>query len=189
MGTVTTRWIAGGLLGIAIGLGGFGPATGFAQDQTGSEAETGTLSGIQINNDEPILIESDRLEVRENDNIAIFSGNVSVVQGKTLLKSKKLRVFYADDGGSAATGSANIDRLEAEGRVYVKSDAQVATGDRGTYDMKSEVMVLSGKNVVLTEGENSAVGCKLTIHTKSGLAQLESCKERVKILIAPKSTN
>lgn len=171
------------MLGIVIGLGGFGPATGFAQEQTG------TLSGIQINNDEPILIESDRLEVREKENIAVFTGNVSVVQGKTLLKSKKLRVYYANDGGSAATGSANIDRLEAEGRVYVKSETQVATGDRGSYDMKSEVMVLSGKNVVLTEGENSAVGCKLTIHTQTGLAQLESCKERVKILIAPKSTN
>lgn len=189
MAIVTTRWIALVLLGALVGFGSFGSTAGFAQGQSDSAGAPGTISGIQINNDEPILIESDRLEVREAENIAIFSGNVSVVQGKTLLKSKKLRVFYADDGGSAATGSANIERLEAVGRVYVKSETQVATGDRGTYNMKSEVMVLSGKNVVLTEGENSAVGCKLTIHTKTGLAHLESCQERVKILIAPKSTN
>jgi lipopolysaccharide export system protein LptA len=145
------------------------------------------LTGIKLGSDEPILIESDRLEVRENDHIAIFTGNVSVVQGDTLLKARKLTVYYAKDGGSAATGSADIERLVAEGKVYVRSKDQIATGERGTYDMKAEVMVLTGKSVVLTQGENSAVGCKLTIQSRSGLAHLESCEERVKILISPKS--
>ena len=60
-----------------------------------------------MSGDQPIQIESDRLEVREKENIAIFSGNVTVVQGPTLLKAGKLTVYYAkDSGGSAATGSA-----------------------------------------------------------------------------------
>ena len=58
----------------------------------------GRLSGLKMSGDEPIQIESDQLEVREKENIAIFSGNVSVVQGPTLLKAGKLTVYYAKDG-------------------------------------------------------------------------------------------
>ena len=132
----------------------------------------GRLSGLKMSGDQPIQIESDRLEVREKENLAIFSGNVTVVQGPTLLKAGKLTVYYAKDGGgSAATGSAAIDRLQVDGTVYVKSDNQIATGEHGTFDMKTEILVLSGKEVVLTEGANILTGCKLTVDMKTGAGQ------------------
>jgi lipopolysaccharide export system protein LptA len=158
-----------------------------------AQESTATRLGLKMSGDEPIQIESDKLEVRESENIAIFSGNVSVTQGPTLLKSGKMTVYYAKDSGSAATGSANIDRLEVDGKVYVKSDKQVATGDRGTFDMKTEVLVLSGKEVVLSEGPNVLVGCKLTVQMKTGEAQVDGCKEggsgtgRVMMSITPGS--
>lgn len=139
------------------------------------------LSGLKLSGDQPIQIESDKLEVREAENMAIFSGNVSVTQGPTVMKSGKMTVFYAKDGkGSAATGSANIDRLEVDDKVYVKSDKQVATGDRGTFDMKTEVLVMSGNEVVLSEGDNVLVGCKLTVQMKTGLAQVDGCNNGAK---------
>jgi lipopolysaccharide export system protein LptA len=186
MKTKSTRLLLLGALCAAVlpGPGAF--PTAVAQEQSGESG--GNLSGIKLEGDKPLLIESDKLEVRDHERTAIFSGNVSVVQGDTLLRSKTLTVRYSESGGSATTGSADIEHIEADGKVYVKSKAQVATGDRGTYDMKTETLVLTGKNVVLTEGESSAVGCKLTIHAPSGLAQLESCQERVKILIVPKSS-
>ncbi|MGB3391232.1 MAG: LptA/OstA family protein [Pseudaminobacter sp.] len=141
------------------------------------ESAQGRLTGLSLSGKEPIQIESDKLEVREAENVAIFTGNVSVVQGPTLLKSGKMTVYYVKDGGSAATGSANIDRLEVDGKVYVKSNAQVATGDRGTFDMKTEVLVLSGKEVVLSEGSNVLVGCKLTVQMKTGEAKVDGCKK------------
>ena len=134
------------------------------------------LTGLRLNGSEPIEIESDTLEVKEAENKAIFTGNVSVTQGPTLLKSGTMTVFYAKDGGSAATGSSNIERLEVDGKVYVKSDRQVATGDNGTFDMKSEVLVLTGKEVILSEGKNVLRGCKLTVQMKSGQAQVDGCK-------------
>ncbi len=134
------------------------------------------LTGIKLSGDEPIQIESDRLEVRDNEHRAIFSGNVSVIQGKTVLKSGRMIVHYAKDGGSVTTGSSDIDRLEVDGKVYVKSDDQVATGDKGTFDMKSEILVLTGKKVVLSEGDNVIVGCKLTVQMKTGKAQFDGCK-------------
>jgi lipopolysaccharide export system protein LptA len=150
------------------------------------------LTGLKLSGNEPIQIESDRLEVRESENKAIFTGNVSVVQGPTLLKSGRMTVYYKQGEGSAATGSANIDRLEVEGKVYVKSEKQVATGDRGAFDMASEVLTLTGKEVVLSEGQNVIVGCKLTVQMRTGQARLDGCGNgsgRVKMLLQPNSQN
>ena len=70
-----------------------------------------------MSGDEPIQIESDKLEVREKENMAIFSGNVSVVQGPTLLKAGKLTVFYVKGtDGSATAGTSAIDHLEVDGQ-------------------------------------------------------------------------
>lgn len=160
---------------------------------SGAQAQDGRLTGLKLEGDKPIQIESDRLEVRENDGVAIFTGNVSVVQGPTLLRSGKMTVHYDKSGGSAATGSADIDRLEVEDKVYVRSQNQVATGDAGSFDMKSEVLVLTGKEVVLTEGDNVIVGCKLTVQMATGLARLDGCagqsggSGRVKMLLKPGS--
>lgn len=145
-----------------------------ATAQTGTAAD-GSLSGLKMSSDEPIQIESDRLEVREKENMAIFSGNVNVVQGPTLLKAGKLTVYYVSGTGSATTGSAAIDRLEVDEKVYVKSDDQIATGDRGTFDMKTELLVLTGEKVVLSQGENVLTGCKLTVDMKTSQANVEPC--------------
>jgi lipopolysaccharide export system protein LptA len=162
----------------------------------GAFAQQGTvesrLTGLRLNGDEPIEIESDKLEVRENENKAIFTGNVNVTQGPTIMKSGTMTVYYAKDGGSAATGSSNIERLEVDGKVYVRSDKQVATGDKGTFDMKTEVLVLSGSEVVLSEGKNVLRGCKLTVQMKSGQAQVDGCSKgggsgRVQMKIEPGS--
>ena len=147
------------------------------------------LTGLRLNGNEPIEIESDKLEVRETENKAIFTGNVAVTQGPTVLKSGTMTVYYAKDGGSAATGSSNIDRLEVDGKVYVKSDKQVATGDSGVFDMKSEVLTLSGSEVVLSEGTNVLKGCKLTVQMKTGRAQVDGCSKggRVQMKLDPSS--
>jgi lipopolysaccharide export system protein LptA len=154
-------------------------------------AQDARFSGLKLSGDQPIQIESDKLEVNEVASIATFAGNVSVVQGDTVLKAGRMVVHYAKDpnAGASATPSANgaIERLEVDGKVYLKSANQVATGEKGTFDMKTEVLVLSGKEVVLSEGPNVLVGCKLTVQMKSGKANFEGCGGRVKTLLTPGS--
>ncbi len=137
---------------------------------------------------------------------ATFTGNVTVVQGATLLKAGSMIVYYVKGGnkdaanadaskvssGVAGAGAQDIDHLEVSDKVYVKSeDQELATGDHGTFDMKTEVLVLTGSKVVLSQGDNVAVGCKLTAQLKTGEAQLESCQSgqtgRVSIVVAPKN--
>jgi lipopolysaccharide export system protein LptA len=154
------------------------------------------VSGLQLSGDKPIQIESDKLEVRQADNLAVFTGNVTVLQGLTMLKAGKMTVYYVKDpnaakgtaaNASAMTGSANIDHLVIENKVYIKSNDQIATGDDATFDMKTQVMVLSGKEVVLSQGANVLKGCKLTVQMKTGLAQFSGCRVIMSITPPPKS--
>ena len=163
-----------------------------------------SFNGLQVSNDQPIAIESDQLDVDDAQAMATFSGNVSVAQGETLLKTAKLVVFYAKPGpaaegaakpakpaaGAMPGGSNQIDRLEASGKVYIKSADQIATSEKADFDMKTQIAVLTG-DVVLTQGENVARGTKLTIHMDSGVAQLGGSGQRpaeggrVKVLMSP----
>lgn len=161
--------------------------------------------GIKLSGDQPIQIDSDKVVLHNDAGTATFTGNVTVVQGATLLKAGSMIVYYVKGGnkdaanadaskvssGVAGAGAQDIDHLEVSDKVYVKSEDQVATGDHGTFDMKTEVLVLTGSKVVLSQGDNVAVGCKLTAQLKTGEAQLESCKSgqtgRVSIVVAPKN--
>ena len=153
---------------------------------------TSRLADMQLDNDAPIQIESDQLDIAEQSGTATFTGNVNVVQGATVLKTGKLVVYYEGSGG-AATGASAIERLEASQKVLITSQSQKASGDRATFNMKTEVLTITGKEVVLTEGDNIAVGCSLQINMKNGKAKLEGCnsggqKKRPTIILNPKST-
>jgi lipopolysaccharide export system protein LptA len=150
------------------------PAT--AQEAQESQESSAPMAGLQLSGDEPIQIESDRLEVRDQDNLAVFTGNVSVVQGESLLKAGRMIVYYMKNG-SAAAGTTAIDHLEFSETVYLQSKDQVATGDHGTFDMKTSIFTLTGKQVVLTQGESVLVGCKLVANTKAGTAKVDGCPE------------
>lgn len=151
-------------------------------------------NGLSLSSNEPVQIDGDTFEILEDQGIAIFSGAVMVVQGETVLKTSKLTIHYdqsgQSSGGSIASGGADIDRLVATGGVNIQSGQQNATGDTGTYDMKSEVLVLSGKRVTLSEAGSVATGCKLTVTTSNNRAKLEGCgsSTRPTVLLQPRNS-
>lgn len=155
-----------------------------AQAQTGGEAFT----GFRTDNDQPIKIEADSLEVRDSQKMAVFKGNVDVQQGETTMKAARLNVFYE---GQVRTGGAQsnqgIRKIEARGKVLVTSGNNTATGDKADFDMRTQVVVLSG-NVVLSQCDNIIVGESLTVNLKNGQAQLSAAKRqngRVTALFSP----
>ncbi|SKA02999.1 LptA/OstA family protein [Consotaella salsifontis] len=153
----------------------------------GAQGFGNTFGGLQMSQDQPIAIESNQLDVNDADAMAVFTGNVQVTQGETLLKTGKLVVHYAKQaaGGDSADGKAKpaaaslpggggeIEKLEASENVYIKSNDQVATAQQATFDMTTQLAVMTG-DVVLTQGDNVAAGCRLTIHMDTSVARLES---------------
>src|SRR5580700_5687937 len=70
-----------------------------AQKNSGPQIQgpPNALQGFAQNRDQPVKIQADKLEVRDKDKVATFSGNVHVTQGDTELHSKTLVVFYVDN--------------------------------------------------------------------------------------------
>ncbi|QGZ35844.1 lipopolysaccharide transport periplasmic protein LptA [Stappia indica] len=174
------------LLGLALAAGsaflGLALAAGTAGAQTFSDA----FAGFGSNEREPIQIEARELQVQDKSQSAVFSGDVVVTQGDAVLKTQRLVVHY--DGSAAGGVNQRISRLEASGRVYISSKDQTATGERATFDMNQQLMVMTGGEVVLSQGPNVVVGNKLTVNLKTGKADLEAKNTgRVKVLIQPNS--
>ncbi|KEC56079.1 LptA/OstA family protein [Bartonella koehlerae] len=192
------QWI-GITLALSLGMLELEAVSGYAEE---------AHFGIHLSDDkEPVELYANSLEIRDKEGIALFNGDVSVVQGERLLRTAKLVVYYDktrkgahEDQGNAKTtlsawfGSTGIKKMEALGKVYIKIAKQIATGDKGIFDGKSKMMSLTGKNVVLTDGDNVATGCKLTADMKSGKAFLEGCetsekKGRVSIIFKQSQKN
>jgi lipopolysaccharide export system protein LptA len=162
------------------------------------------LQGFSKNQGQPIKIESLSLEVRDKDKVATFIDNVKLVQGDTTLECKRLIVYYDEEGapatgkkgkptvaksslpGADPAGGQQIRKLEAKGGVVVTSKDQVATGDNGTYDMKSNTIIMTG-NVTLTQGQNVVRGQKLLVNMTTGISTVESQGGKVDALFLPQS--
>lgn len=161
---------------------GFAAAVLLVSTTSYAQTFSDTFAGFGSSDGEPIEIEASELQVEDQNKIAIFLGDVVVIQGETRLDSQRLKVFYdgqGDAGGSAQTqagvaGQQEISRLEADGGVRITSKDQTATGDTASFDMAREVMVLTGREVVLTQGENVVVGNHLTVNLKTGQANLRA---------------
>lgn len=130
-----------------------------------------SLSGFSGNSDKPINIESDSLEVRDKEQIAIFTGNVRVVQGDVTLKTKVLKVWY--EGKMGAAGQQQIRKLDAEGKVLVTTKDQTTTGERASFDMKTQIITMTG-DVVLSQGKNVLKGDRLVVDLNTGRSHLEA---------------
>nr|WP_174003145.1 LptA/OstA family protein [Agrobacterium rubi] len=158
-----------------------------------AQSTTSSMEGLKLSNDQPIAIESDQLEVRDQEHKAYFTGNVKVVQGTTTLQAGKMTVLYKSKGDGAAAsssitgGDADIDKIFVDNSVYLTSGTQKATADKGEFDMAAQTFILSGKQVVLSQDTNVFTGCKLTVLMATGQAKLESCGGPVRIMLDPKS--
>ncbi|MGM4979706.1 MULTISPECIES: LptA/OstA family protein [Rhizobium] len=181
----------------------------FAAAEAGAQATTSNMPGLALSKDQPIQIESDKLEIHDAESQAVFTGNVKVVQGTTTMQAGKMTVFYkkkqpadanakpAEDNPvakaakeqnqSLVSGDANIDHILVTDKVYLVSGTQTATADDGSFDMANQLAILKGKKVVLTDGPNVFTGCQLTVHMATGEAQLDACGGRVQIQLDPKS--
>jgi lipopolysaccharide export system protein LptA len=146
------------------------------------------LQGFQQNRGQPVQIEAARLEVRDKQKIATFTGNVKVVQGDTTMHCKTLVVYYepkTPDGQAgqpapampAATpgpgGASQITKLEAKGSVIVIQKDQTATGDTGLFDMKSNTVTLLN-NVVVSQGPNVMHGERLVVDLTTGVSRVDA---------------
>jgi lipopolysaccharide export system protein LptA len=129
------------------------------------------FQGFSSDNDQPVDVKSESLEVYQNEQKAIFVGNVVATQGESTLRSARLTVFYDNSGAPAPSQASAIKRLEADGNVIVTSADQKATGSKGVFDMTTNQATLTG-DVVLNQGESVIRGKQLVVDMKTGVARV-----------------
>lgn len=129
-----------------------------------AQAPISALKGHDAN--APIDVASDRIEVQDRADRAIFAGNVKVRQAQLSLDTERLTVAYTSAGG------LQIDRLDASGGVVVRSPSETARGDFGVYDINRRIITLVG-GVRLERGDSRIAGARLTIDMNSGRAVVD----------------
>jgi lipopolysaccharide export system protein LptA len=158
--------------------------------------------GARQNNNQPIEISSDTLEVQQDKQLAIFRGKVDVLQGDTRLRSDELFVYYRDRnpapagtapapaqrpaaGPAAGPDASSISRIEAKGNVFVSTPKERAQGDFGVYDVDKRTVTITG-NVLLTS-DGSTLRCARTVmYQDTGRSTCDpAAGERVRGVILP----
>jgi lipopolysaccharide export system protein LptA len=76
--------------------------------------------------------------------------------------------------------------MEARDNVVVIQKDQVATGDRGDFDMRTNTVVLTGK-VVVTKGKDVLRGERLVVNLTDGVSKMEGGRAPIEAMFEPKS--
>ena len=136
----------------------------------------GVPGGFKHDSTQPIKISADTLEVRQNEQIAVFTGSVDARQGDVRMQAQRLTVTY-DPEAEDTSQSGAIRNVRAEGDVYISgADNSTASGNWADYEVAAGVITM-GDIVTLTQGANDCAnvigGSSLIINLNSGLAQMQ----------------
>jgi lipopolysaccharide export system protein LptA len=152
---------------------GLGAVLVLFQASEAPAAQTETLfTGFQAKSDDPIQVDAGQLEISEegDQRISVFSGNVIVRRGDTVLTAKIIRIF--SDLNDNRPKNEAFSRIEASGNVEVKSGQQTVTGSKVVVDMGKQTITMSG-TVVLKQGANVITGDRLVVDLATGKARVE----------------
>jgi len=142
-------------------------ATAGLGSSAGAQGAKEPISALKgLNSDAPVVVNSDRIEVQDRADRAIFSGKVVATQDQLTLSTERLTVAYSSAGG------IQIERLDAAGGVLVRSPSETARGDFGVYDLNRKLITLIG-NVQLQRQGNEVRGNRLTLDLNSGRAVVD----------------
>lgn len=130
---------------------------------------------MDLDSDKPIEIAADALEVLQDKNMAIFSGDVEAVQGNISLKAERMEVYYRQGGQQSAAGFGAVSRIEVENNVMLSTPQESAKAAKGIYNVDKQTITLVG-DVILARGKNMLRGGQLVYNLKTQKSLLTSGK-------------
>lgn len=115
--------------------------------------------------DQPIDITGDTAEFQ--DNLAVWTGNVRVLQGEGILTTDRLEADITDEG--------DFDNIRAIGSVRYSNGNEAITGERALFDNAARTITVT-ENVIVTQGKQVMAAGAVTYWVDTG---------KVKFLPAP----
>lgn len=132
---------------------------------------TAQAQGLEADSKQPIDIAADSLQVLQKDEVAVFTGNVEAVQGKTTLNADKMTVHYKSK--KEKKSGNGVSKIIVEGNVVLKTPTETAEGNKGIYEVDAAKVILEG-SVVLRKQDNVLKGNRLVYSMNSGKSELFS---------------
>ncbi len=137
----------------------------FGLDATEAQAKGGI-------GDAPISVDAESLEVIQNENKAIFTGDVVAKQGNMVLKAAKMIINYEKQSNGAGkdveqSSMGALNNIEVIGNVHMLTPTETADAERGLYDAVRKKIFLYG-NVVLKREQNVLNGSALQYDMVTG---------------------
>ncbi len=127
--------------------------------------------------DQPLEITSRQLEVFQEQQKSVFSGEVVAQQGELTLYTNQLTVIFDDQN--------DVSRIEAAGAVRIEEPLRSAHGDRAVFDRAADTLILSG-NAEVIQGENRIAGDEITLFIGQNRSLVRSTDTgRVRAVILP----
>jgi len=142
-------------------------------------------------NDAPLHIEADQLEMRENDSVSIYTGNVKITKGsmkitgdKIIIKNKDGNLHNVHIDGKPAT-FYQLNDLEEE--ISAESNFMDYKAETGILELKEKALLLKNKNRFSSE---HIIYNTLKDIVKAGNHKSNTLEAppRVKITIYPENT-
>ena len=122
------------------------------------------LGGIAVDTSAAIEVTADSLSVDQDTGVAVFDGDVLIVQGDLRLSAARVEVIYGTD-------TSEIARLIATGNVTFVTATEAAEAQRAEYDVTTGLLNLSG-DVLLTQGASAISAAEMTINVTDGTATM-----------------
>ncbi len=129
----------------------------------GAQVPFGSIASGQA---QTVEMAADSLAIDQDNNTAVFTGNVVAGIGDLRLAADRVEVLY-DLSSGANTGK--IRSLRASGHVVFTSGEESAQADNATYEIENGNVLMTG-NVILTQGPNALSGNELRIDLNAGTA-------------------
>lgn len=120
-----------------------------------------------------------------NSRTMYLDGEVELYQDGARLRCDHARLIQSADSGETV-------QVEVTGNIfYVAKDAAgaetVLKGDLGVYTRANDTLVVTGRQVIMTQGQNVMVGTRLTSQLEKGVTVMDSGADgRVRGVLAPR---
>ena len=142
-------------------------------------------AALSSDKNQPVAIEADSVDIDEAKEVAIYRGNVIVIQGSIKIDASRVVVhqFQSDNAHLVATGSPVHFRQKSDDNQLIKG-----TGKQVEYALNDAELILTG-NASLIKGKYTSKSDRIIYDREKAVVKAGASaagRERVRITIGPK---
>ncbi len=156
-------------------------------DRAVYDADQGVLvmtgKNLKLTTKQDVITARDSLEYWEKRQLAVARGNAEATRDKKKIRADVLSAQLVE----GANKELKLRRVDAFGNVDVRTDQEVAKGEKGVYQIEQGTATLIG-NVRITRGQNQLNGEVAEVNLNTGVSRLlpgPQGSARVRALVVP----